>query len=98
MTKRLKLPKSRFLYAVGRPWKNEPDAPIAFYSYGGEIHKGTLSDAVAFRDYCEEQSLMNGSHKEGFLPYKIFRVVEIPESEALSRMNKFEDLKEINED
>lgn len=79
--------EQKFRYAVGRPWDLEkPEEGVCFYTYGSEIHYGTLENAIHFRDYCNREA--ERSHKErkekGKPPkYRIYQVVEIPGSEDL---------------
>jgi len=49
-----------FSFCVGRPWPkglgNSDGTSISVYTYGTEVHHGTMVDAEAFRDYANEQT------------------------------------------
>lgn len=45
------------LYAIGKPWKRDDDTlGVAFYTYLGEIHKGSREEAQRFLEYVEDQT------------------------------------------
>ncbi len=85
MTKKVDKIEKYFEYAVGRPWKPEdPNSSISFYAYGGQIQHGSLAHAIKFRDYCNDQEAADHKRekKPGKPPkYRIYQIVEIPDSE-----------------
>jgi hypothetical protein len=65
----------KFNYVVGRRWNpDEAEGSVAAYSYGGQVHYGTMEDAEAFRDYCNG-TLRPMEWKDG--GYRIYKLVEI---------------------
>jgi hypothetical protein len=81
-----KKPETKFLYAVGHPRnENDPSEGVAFYYNCGEIHHGTLKNALNFRDYCNSQEELNHKlYKRKGKPskYRVYQVVEVPGSET----------------
>ncbi len=81
MPRAKKVPPTKFHFAVGRAWdKTDPNSPVGFYAYGSEIFHGTLAAAIKFRDRCTDDS---DKKDKTHGPYKIYQVVEIPQSDTL---------------
>ena len=71
---------SKASYVVGRPWHpNNSNSAICTYTYFGEVHHGTIGEAIEFRDYCNKK---NPKEK-----YRIYQVVEVPGSEDFTKDN-----------
>lgn len=62
-------PKKKFSYTVGYYWTKDKDS-IDCYTYGNEVHSGTIEDANNFLNYVKEQSPDED--------WKIFMLVELP--------------------
>jgi len=75
-----------FTFAVGKPWYPEdPNSSICIYAYGSEVFHGTMSSAIQFRDYCNAQAAMTKKKKDiDKNPYKIYQLVEIPNSDNVN--------------
>ena len=69
---------TKFNYAVGRPWNiREPNGAVSTYmTYNNEVFYGTTADAHSLVEYCNGK-LDEDERKRN--PYKIYKLVEIPE-------------------
>ncbi len=68
-----------FNFCVAYYWKDNSGA-IGTYTYGGEVHNGTLEYATEFMEYVKRQS----PDKE----WKIFKVVELAEVDRMEQQLK----------
>jgi len=67
----------QFNYSVGRPWNPEkPEDSVGCYAMGSEHFFGTMAQARTFKAYCNA-TLSPTQLKTN--PYRIYKLVEIPE-------------------
>jgi hypothetical protein len=69
---------TKFNYAVGQPWNvNEPEGAVGCYMmHNGEVFHGTMANAVALKDYCNDK-LSDEELRTN--PYRIYKLVEVTE-------------------
>lgn len=61
----------KFSFVIGRRWYPKgTDTSICAYSYGADVHYGTIKDAKQLKKYAEMR-------EEGKKKYKIYKLVEV---------------------
>lgn len=70
-----KKPAKEFNYAVGHYWE-EGSGAVGVYNYFGEVHHGTMEEAVHLLNYVKEK--YKKEPKANRPDWRIFQLIEIP--------------------